>query len=344
MSQIVYIPEIIGGRYVHLSYSGESCAIRDFIVSSDRPCRDYKTSQVNRMIKDWMPADRIPITDVNFWVKRLTEISRVKLGDSALVNSQIPAHIENTGQRNDRFASSSRTLEPNYFSTKKLGVIFYGERGIVNTLFIELAKNSDAFGDFINMVKTCRGKSLYEKEIKKYTIVIEPDFGKVGFGSTDAVITINDELLILFEAKRCTFNEAVSELTYQTELNYALGEHLTKLDKIPSSIIIEVNQYSSDINNQRGNRGGGQRRLNINDEHRFFFGDFVKCDKFSCLSLTRDKDESQLSRYYNDFDGVDSGNLSWIGYANIFTLAKKYNLEWLQAHLEMNRRHLGNTI
>jgi hypothetical protein len=344
MSQIIYVPEIVEGRYVYFSYSGESCAIRDFIASGDRPCRDYKTSQINRMIKDWMPADRIPITDVNFWVKRLTEVSRAKLGGSPTANSQISAHIENIGQGSEVYASSSGTLEPNNFSTGKPRVIFYGERGIVNTLFIELAKNSDAFGDFIKMVKTCRGKSLYEKEIKKYTIVIEPDFGKVGFGSTDAVITINDELLILFEAKRCTFNEAVSELTYQTELNYVLGEHLTKLDKIPSSINIEVSQYSSDINSQRGNRGGGQRRLNINDEHRFFFGDFVKCSKFSCLSLTRDKDERQIARYYNDFDGVDSKNLSWIGYDNIFTLAKKYNSEWLQAHLEINRRHLGNRI
>ena len=341
MSKIVYIPEIAKDRYLHFSYSGESCAIRDFIISGDRPNRDYNTSQVNSMIKDSIPADRIPKEDINFWVKRLTEVSRERLGYGTTTKSQIPSQIENIGQANTVFASSIRTLEPNNFLSVKPGLLFYGERGIVNTLFIELSKNSDAFSDFIGMIKTCSGKSLYGKEIKKYTIVIEPDFGKVGFGSTDAVITINDEILILFEAKRCTFNEAVSELTYQTELNYVLGEQLTKLDKIPSSIVIEVKQYSSDINSQRGNRGGSQRKLNINDEHRFFFGDFIKCDRFSCLSLTRDKDESQISRFYKDFKGVDLENISWISYDNIFTLAKRYNLEWLQAHLEMNRRNLG---
>ncbi len=342
MSQIVYIPEIVKGRYVHFSYSGESCAIRDFIESGDRPCRDYKTSQINRMIKDWIPADRKAIENVNFWVKRLTEVSKERLGDEAIIitaNSTIASTY-----KTDPLKENIGVIEPNDFTVKKPKVLFYGERGVVNTLFIELSNNKDAFDYFISMAKTCNGKKLYEKEIESYSIVIEPDFGKVGFGITDAVITINGDLLILFEAKRCTFNEAVNELTYQTELNYVIGKHLAELDHIPSKIIIDVDNYSSDINSQRGNRRGKQRKLNINDEHRFFFKDFIKCSKFSCLCLTRDKDEKQLANYFSNFDGVDSDKLSWVGYDCLLSLASKYSLEWLQAHLEMNRRHLGRII
>ena len=337
MSLIAYIPEIVKGRYVHVSYKKESCAIRDFIKSGDRPCRDYSTSQINKMIKDWLPADGIPFKDVDFWVRRLKNISKEKLGDKALIEFSVPVRNK---YNNIKIENCVKKLMPNSFSLKKPNVLFYGERGIVNTLFIELSENKDAFKDFINMVITCEGKKLYEKEINDYQIIIEPDFGKVGFGTTDAVISINKELLILFEAKRCTFNEASTELTYQIELNYSIGKHFVEVDQIPPAINLEP-VYSSDTNKQRGTRRGNLRRLYTNDEHKFFFEDFVKCKKFSCLSLTTDNTEKQITNYYSNVKGIELQNLSWIGYNSIKEIMRKHNLEWLEAHIEMNRRHFG---
>lgn len=336
MILIAYIPEIVKGRYVHVSYKKESCAIRDFIKSGDRPCRDYSTSQINKMITDRIPADRVPVTNISFWRERLREVSKKRLGDKAEVDMALPIYKNN----NSTTKSNVEKLEPNKFAVKKPNVLFYGERGIVNTLFIELSRNKDAFKDFITMITTCKGKKLYENEIKDYQIVIEPDFGKVGFGTTDAVVAINKELLILFEAKRCTFNEASTELTYQIELNYSIGKHFVEVDQIPPVINLEP-VYSSDTNKQRGTRRGNLRRLYTNDEHKFFFEDFVKCKNFSCLSLTTDNTEKQITNYYSNVKGIELQNLSWIGYNSIKELIRKHNLEWLEAHIEMNRRHFG---
>jgi hypothetical protein len=96
-------------------------------------------------------------------------------------------------------------------------------------LFFELSNNKQAFLDFITSVKKSDGSKLYEKKIESYRIVIEPDFGKVGFGTTDAVITINNELLVFFEAKRSSFSESKGELTYQIELNYSLAKYLSEM-------------------------------------------------------------------------------------------------------------------
>jgi len=337
MSKIIFAPEIVEGRYIHFSFKGESCAIRDFIATGDRPCRDYATSQVEEKIVDWFPADRVPIADRIFWFDNLVKISQERLGEKAVI-------VEN-GFKDYNYSEADllndySLVEPNHFTCKKPEVLFYGERGVVNTFLIELSQNVEALNEFIHMVRNCDGGKLYEKEVENYNIVIEPDFGKVGFGTVDAAITINGELLILFEAKRCSFNEVISEITYQIELNYALGKHLTEISGIPSEINI-VPVYSSDINRQRGQRGGEHRRLKINDEHRFFFNDFVKGKDFSCLTLTTDKSEAAISNYYRDIDGIKLENLSWISYDSLKELMEGYGMEWFCCHMEMNRRHLG---
>ncbi|MDD3628822.1 MAG: hypothetical protein PHN81_03475 [Actinomycetota bacterium] len=337
MSKIVYIPELEKGRYLHLSYSGESCAIRDFIARGNKPCRDYQTSQIANMITDCFPADRVPVSNTNFWIERLKEVSKNKLGDRAVVDVALPIYKNNN---NSVLKLSSEKLEQNDFLHKKPRVLFYGERGIVNTLFIELSNNKQAFCDFINSTITCQGNKVYDKEIDKYMIVIEPNFGMQGFGTPDAVITINDELLIMFEAKRRTFMEEINELTYQTDLNYSIGKHFTEIDFIPSVINLEP-IYSSEANKQRGYRGGAFRKLYTNDEHKYFFADFIKCNKFSCLSLTTDRSEKQIADYYRNTNDIELKNLSWIGYDSIRKIVDKYNLEWIGAHLEMNKRHLG---
>jgi hypothetical protein len=96
------------------------------------------------------------------------------------------------------------------------------------------------------------------------------------------------------------------------------------------------------MNKSRGSKTGMYRRLLINDEHRFFFEDFVKCSSFSCLVLTNEIDGGEFAKWYQGKEGFDLKNLSWIGYNDIKALAKKYNLDLLIAHLEMNRRHLGS--
>ena len=337
MSKIVYIPELVKSRYLHLSYRGESCAIRDFIARGDTPIRDYNTSQIKKMVKDCIPADKVPCSNVDFWRKRQKDISVEKLGDKAQVDIPMQVYKDNS---NGYLKSTTEYLEANNFSVKKPPVIFYGERGIVNTLFIELSNNKDALAEFIRSAISCNGNKTYEKEINKFQIVIEPNFGMQGFGTTDAVITINDELLIMFEAKRRTFIEEISELTYQIDLNYAIGKHFTEINSIPPVIYIEPT-YSSEANKQRGFRCGAFRKLYTNDEHKFFFYDLVKCSKFTCLSLTTDKDINQLVKYYEKKSGFELKNLSWIGYDSVRNIVKNFNLEWCSAHLEMNRRHFG---
>jgi hypothetical protein len=337
MSKIIFAPEIVEGRYVHFSYSGESCAIRDFMATGDRPIRDYRTSEVKPLVKDWLQADRIPISDIAFWVKRLTDVTKYKLGNNA-------EFVENSFgtilKEEKKIPVTTGQSAANNFSSKKPEVLFYGERGIVNTLFIELSRNKEAFKDFMGMVINGRGESIYKKQIEDISFVIEPDFGKVGFGTTDAVIVVNNELLIFFEAKRNNFGSCRDELTYQIELNYSLAKHLSEISNIPAKIELAP-YYSSDICRQRGTRGGDYRRLNINDEHAFFFKDFIRCSKFSCLSLTTDLSEKPIARYYSDIEGYDLENLSWIGYEQLNKLISDHKLGWLKAHIELNRRHFG---
>jgi len=343
MSKIAYMPSLVKGRYVHFSYSGESCAIRDFIATGAMAIRDYKTSDAEDLIALWIPADRVPYTDVKFWVKRLADYSREKLGERAVILEQeYKMSYYSESAKTSVINSLNSKVEPNNFSEKKPGIIFYGERGIVNSLFFELSDNLEAFTDFIISVNKLDGSRMFEKKIESYRIIIEPDFGKVGYGTTDAVITINDELLIFFEAKRTSFSEAKSELSYQIELNYSLAKYLAEVSYIPSEISLSP-VFSSDLNIQRGTKRGG-RKLYINDEHRFFFGDFIKCRNFSCLSLTIDKNEEPIYRYYKDVSEIDTNNLSWINYKKIREIAGKYNLKLTSSHLEMNRRHFGLSI
>ncbi len=337
MSKIIFAPEIVEGRYVHFSYSGESCAVRDFIATGDRPVRDYRTSEVEPLILDWLPADRIPITNIEFWIKRLIEVTSYKLGKSAELVENIFTNAQ-TVEKN--IATTTGLVSASSFTGKKPEVLFYGERGIVNTMFVELSKNPEAFRNFINLAKNCNGSMIYDKEIENIDVVIEPDFGKVGFGTTDAVIVVNKEFLIFFEAKRNNFSSSQAELTYQIELNYSLAKHFSELSSIPSRIEL-VPGYSSEANSRRGKRGGDYRRLNINDEHSFFFGDFINCSDFTCLSLTTDLSEKPIANYYADIAGINLDNLSWIGYEGLNELVSKYDLNWLGAHLELNRRHFG---
>jgi hypothetical protein len=337
MSKIIFVPEIIDGRYVHFSYSGESCAIRDFIATGDRAIRDYRTSDVKPLIQDWLPADRIPVTDIIFWIKKLSDVTVKKLGDKAkLVKNRFASGLI----KENKAPTTVGKVSANTFTCEKPKVLFYGERGIVNTLFAELSENMDAFKYFINLSRNCKGEPIYDKEIEDINVIIEPDFGKVGFGTTDAVIVVNKELLIFFEAKRNNFGSCRDELTYQIELNYSLAKKLSEISFIPSRIEVAP-IYSSDSGRQRGTRAGDYRRLNINDEHAFFFEDFIKCNKFTCLSLTTDLSEKPIANYYTNVDEINLGNLSWIGYELIDKIIEEHNLNWLKAHIELNRRHFG---
>ena len=206
-------------------------------------------------------------------------------------------------------AHYSYPVSSNRFTSGQPKLLFYGERGIVNSLFWGLSQKDEALIEFVDLTRTCEGKPLYDKPISKYHIVIEPDFRKVGFGMTDAVITINDELLIMFEAKRCSFLDCSGELSYQVDLNYAIAGHLAGLGEIPSEINCKAN-YSSDINKSRGSKPGMFRHLQINDEHRFFFEDFVKCSDFSCMVLTKDRDGGEFAKWYQVKEGFDLNHLS----------------------------------
>lgn len=338
MSLIAYIPKIAKNRYVHVSFKKERCKIRDFIATGDRPCKDYSTSEVKGMMENFIQAEGIPIKNLNYWIIRLKDYSKEKFGED--VNIDFPNPFFNN--KSVKPLKEIETQIANNFSVEKPRLLFYGERGIVNNLFIALCDNKDAFKDFISMIITCGGGKLYDKDINNYLIIIEPDFGKFGFGTPDAVITINNELLIILDAKRCTF-EKDKNLTYQIELNYALAKKLCELKVIPKSILAEVPSFTFDTN-EKGQKRSRIRKLRINDEHLFFFKDLINCSKFSCLSLTNDKDSQQVMKCYENNNTIDINNLSWIGYNSLYKLIEKYKLNWLNAHLEMSRRKLGRHI
>ena len=60
-SKIIYAPDIVKDRFVHFSYLGESCVIRDFIGGNEY--KHFKTSEIEGKIRSIFDADHVPISN-----------------------------------------------------------------------------------------------------------------------------------------------------------------------------------------------------------------------------------------------------------------------------------------
>ena len=129
-----------------------------------------------------------------------------------------------------------------------------GERGLISSFLIDLSKKPvSSLIDFLsNTIEFKIPLRLNPNNIKKIGIIIEPDLGKQGFGSPDAIIvlhwTTGERKVFIVEAKlssfekSCTVNDRIekgynSTLKGQLELNYCLSLALSKFKQSDSQLV-----------------------------------------------------------------------------------------------------------
>lgn len=130
-----------------------------------------------------------------------------------------------------------------------------GERGLISSFFLDLSKKPiSSLMDFLsNAIESNKQLNLDTDGIEKVAIIIEPDFGKKGFGSPDAIIalryTTGERKVFIIEAKRTSFEKSCSNknrtdkgynstLKGQLELNYCLSLSLSNF-KQSDNILVE---------------------------------------------------------------------------------------------------------
>jgi predicted type IV restriction endonuclease len=80
---LIYVPEINRHTFLHFSWSGRACALRDYSQSQTmqpKPDRRYSTSYVNERIKDQFPLSEHPNRRaIEFWYQKTIEANmRIK--------------------------------------------------------------------------------------------------------------------------------------------------------------------------------------------------------------------------------------------------------------------------
>ena len=133
---------------------------------------------------------------------------------------------------------------------------YWGERGLVTTFFMDLiqSKNPNCILGFISLIEFKNPVIIKPEEIKRFDIIVEPDFANTGFGHPDTIFSIsfsnNKKYVFILEAKRGTYLKACkdksargsegynSSLNGQLELNYCLTKALEKF-RAGDNILIE---------------------------------------------------------------------------------------------------------
>lgn len=80
--RLIYVPDLVPGRYVHFSWREESFCVRDYIGGREaRQEPGLTATDVWRMIKGPIfQANSVPYKDTEFWKKRLQEVTDEVLG------------------------------------------------------------------------------------------------------------------------------------------------------------------------------------------------------------------------------------------------------------------------
>ena len=86
--RLIHIPDLVPDRYVHFSWWEESHCTRDFIGSKEtRQEPGFTATDIWKMRKGPVfQADRVPVSDRDFWTKRLTNLTNEVLQQDRYLN------------------------------------------------------------------------------------------------------------------------------------------------------------------------------------------------------------------------------------------------------------------
>jgi len=251
--------------------------------------------------------------------------------------------------------------------------LMWGERGLVATLLLDLAElcDEESLKDFINQIELANQKTMDFSPINLKCIV-EPDFGRVGFGNPDGVIVLMDnqknKLVILLEAKRTSYNKASmdsnlreeegynSKINGQLELNYRLTTALATFNK--QSICLEEPDWilKTPYYHEKGNEKIKKRRLLkknvLNNVVRNIGGLDIK--SYYHLVVTHEKSNPLLSNvnlpeiysslnYSQNIWEEYKSNFGWINYDKINDFMQNFKQSRYLKSFDLNKDNLQNS-
>jgi hypothetical protein len=74
---MIYAPEINPSTYLHFSWKGSSCALRDYTKKNSIPNRNFITGKVRSLIKDSISIpNKARLEDVDFWYNKTVELNK----------------------------------------------------------------------------------------------------------------------------------------------------------------------------------------------------------------------------------------------------------------------------
>jgi hypothetical protein len=134
-------------------------------------------------------------------------------------------------------------------------VIFWGERGLVSTLFVDLYSAPGTL-PWERLLASCNfpGSSWQGEKIRAVIAIVEPDFSNTGFGHPDAILKVvfesGSSIVLVVEAKRLPYRSCCADpsnrggagfnstLNGQLELNHCLTLALEQY-KTSEAVLIE---------------------------------------------------------------------------------------------------------
>lgn len=231
----------------------------------------------------------------------------------------------------------------------KNSFLMWGERGFVTTFLLDLSsfQTPDNISNFLNEIELVDGNRI-NFEPQKMRCIIEPDFGREGFGTPDAIIileNINQEkIVIIFEAKLSSYGDSSKNPSYrgtdnfnstingQLELNYCLTLAMSEFT-LESTVLEEPSWILKTRYNVE--RNGILRKMkntniienivksfavsNIRSYYHIILTDENSNPLITNVNLPELCDE-------NDIDKWDSfkSNFGWINYIKLKKLAENY--------------------
>lgn len=180
-----------------------------------------------------------------------------------------------------------------------LNIIFYGERGIVNSIVLDMGSDINKQKQFLKTIKF-KNDSIknWIDQIKVFRYIIEPCFAQ--FGSPDLIIVAEEENgehhVLFIEAKVCAYNDAsekigtdlwpqtyrgtTSKLNIQLALKYRFAQNYPLFEN--NNSIIEDESYTRAEYNDKKR---ALKKTSVISLCREFFG---KNPNFLFVALTND--------------------------------------------------------
>jgi len=218
----------------------------------------------------------------------------------------------------------------------------WGERGLVTTFLLDLSSccSSNILPIFLQEIELA-DKNRIVFAPQKIWCIIEPDFGKKGFGAPDAIIVfengLEEKIVIIFEGKRTTYSKSSknpsrrgvrgfnSSINGQLELNYRLTLALSEFS--PANQTLNEQPW---ISKTRYAKLRKLKNLNvIENVVQPIAG--LNLDSYYHIILTTDRTNpliknNNLPQLFdkNDYDKWDSfkSNFGWINYEILKNIAE----------------------